>query len=158
MLAKFWRKDHFVAIQADTQETIESDSLLLYLPLALGRQLPENVRAAMISALKQPGGFLTDNGLASERLTSKLYEPDGYWRGPIWAPAMMILVAGLEDSGETEFAHDLEARFCRMALKSGMSENYDAVTGAPLRDSGYSWSASVYLIFAHELSTQAAKN
>ena len=83
MIAKFWRKDHFVAIQTDTQATIESDSLLLYMPLVLGRQLPEYVRAAMIAALKQPGGFLTENGLASERVTSKLYEADGYWRGPI---------------------------------------------------------------------------
>jgi glycogen debranching enzyme len=156
MLAKFWRKDHFVAIQADTQTTIESDSLLLYMPLVLGRQLPENVRASMIAALKQSGGFLTDNGLASERVTSKRYESDGYWRGPIWAPAMMILATGLEDSGQTEFARELKLRFCRMVLKSGTSENYDAVTGQPLRDSGYSWSASVYLIFAHEVS--AAKN
>ena len=158
MIAKFWRKDHFVAIQTDTQATIESDSLLLYMPLVLGRQLPEYVRAAMIAALKQPGGFLTENGLASERVTSKLYEADGYWRGPIWAPATMILVAGLEDGGDKEFARELKLRFCRMALRSGMSENYDAATGAPLRDSGYSWSASVYLIFAQELSTAAAKN
>jgi hypothetical protein len=70
----------------------------------------------------------------------------------------MILVAGLEDGGDKEFARELKLRFCRMALRSGMSENYDAATGAPLRDSGYSWSASVYLIFAQELSTAAAKN
>ncbi len=158
MLAKFWRGDHFVAIQADTQATIESDSLLLYMPLVLGRELPAYVRAPMIAALKQRGAFLTENGLASERVTSKLYEPDGYWRGPIWAPAMMILAAGLEDMGEHEFARELESRFCRMAQRSGMSENYDAVSGAPLRDSGYSWSASVYLIFAAELSAQAQKN
>jgi putative isomerase len=38
-----------------------------------------------------------------------------------------------------------------MAQRSGMSENYDAQTGAFLRDPAYTWTSSVYLPFAHKL-------
>jgi putative isomerase len=41
-----------------------------------------------------------------------------------------------------------------MAQKSGMSENYDAQSGAALRDPAYTWTSSVYLLFAHKLWEQ----
>jgi putative isomerase len=50
--------------------------------------------------LKAPGRFLTDHGLATESVRSPYYQPDGYWRGPIWAPSMMILIDGLAACGE----------------------------------------------------------
>lgn len=31
-----------------------------------------------------------------------------------------------------------------------MAENFDALTGKPLRDQAYTWTASVFLVLAHE--------
>jgi glycogen debranching enzyme len=118
----------------------------------LGKQLPDSVRQKMIADLKQPGQFLTSNGLATERVGSPYYESDGYWRGPIWAPSTMMIVDGLESSGERELARELKLRYCRMAVKSGFSENFDAVSGRGLRDPAYTWSSSVFLILAHQLT------
>jgi glycogen debranching enzyme len=151
LVSSYWRDGHFVALRSEDHSAIESDSLLLYLPIILGKQLPENIRAKMIADLKKRGEFLTDQGLATERLTSQYYESDGYWRGPIWAPSTFIIVQGLEASGEHEFARELKTRYCRMAAKSGFAENYDAVSGRALRDPAYTWTSSVFLIFAHEL-------
>lgn len=151
LLASYWRGGHFVALCSPAHSVVESDSLLLYLPIILGKQLPDSVRARLIADLKQPGQFLTGNGLATERLGSPYYESDGYWRGPIWAPSTIMIVDGLESSGEIEFARELKLRYCRMAARSGMSENFDAISGRGLRDPAYTWSASVFLIFAHQL-------
>jgi glycogen debranching enzyme len=109
------------------------------------------VRSKLVADLKQPGQFLTGNGLATERLGSPYYESDGYWRGPIWAPSTLMIVDGIESSGEREFARQLKLRYCRMAARSGFAENYDAASGVGLRDGAYTWSASVFLIFAHQL-------
>jgi hypothetical protein len=38
-----------------------------------------------------------------------------------------------------------------MAQQSGMHENFDAITGDGLRDPAYTWTSSVFLIFAHQL-------
>ena len=105
--------------------------------------------------MKERGKFLTEHGLATEALHSPNYTADGYWLGPIWAPEMMIITAGLEASGEKAFADDLRLRFLRTVAQSGISENFDAVTGAGLRDPAYTWTSSVFLIFAHQLQEQA---
>ncbi len=150
MLTAFWRDDHFVARHAFSHEPIESESLLLYLPILLGSRLPDDVIRHLVDNLKQNGRFLTEHGLATERVDSSYYEPDGYWRGPIWAPSTMLLVDGLHAAGEVTFARDLSARFCAMVSRSGMAENFDALTGNGLRDRAYSWTSSVFLILGHE--------
>jgi hypothetical protein len=65
----------------------------------------------------------------------------------------MLMVEGLDSVGETSLARKLREEFCQMAQQSGMYENFDAVTGEGLRDPAYTWTSSVYLIFAHQLLT-----
>jgi len=62
----------------------------------------------------------------------------------------MIAVDGLAALGEKKFARDIAARFCRLCAKSGFAENFDALTGAPLRDRAYTWTSSVFLVLAQE--------
>ena len=87
-------------------------------------------------------------GPATESPSSPLYEPDGYWRGPVWAPTTLLLVDGLDACGEHELAADVARRFVETCRRSGFAENYDAHTGEPLRDPAYTWSASVFTVLA----------
>lgn len=151
LLAYFWRTDHFVAVQANEQADVESQSLLLYLPLLLGRRLPLEVREALVARLKTPGQFLTSFGLATENLNSPFYRSKGYWRGPIWPAPMIILLDALAACGELEFAADLRRRFCDLVNTSGMAENFDALTGQGYHDFHFSWTAGIFLTLAHEL-------
>jgi len=151
MLDRCWKGSEFVAPQAGDHTAYPSQSLILYLPIVLGNRLPKPVLDQLISGLKVKGGFLTENGLATENLQSPLYEPDGYWLGPIWAPSTMVIAESLEEVGEKEFARELRLKFCKLVAKNGISENFDAITGAGLRDPAYTWTSSVFLIFAHEL-------
>ena len=151
MLARCWKGDGFVAPQAGDHTAYPSQSLILYLPIVLGRRLPKPVLDQLVAGLKIKGRFLTENGLATESLQSPFYEPDGYWLGPIWAPSTMVIAESLDEVGEKEFANDLRLRFCKLVAKSGISENFDAITGVGLRDPAYTWTSSVFLIFAHEL-------
>ncbi len=147
MLAHFWQEDHFIARRSVDGAPIAADSLLLSLPIVLGRRLPDAVLKPLIAGLKR---FITAHGLATEHPSSPHYIPDGYWRGPIWAPSTMLIIDGLRAAGEEELARDLSRKFCDMALRSGMAENYDALTGEGLRDRAYTWTSSVFLILAHE--------
>jgi hypothetical protein len=151
LLDRFWKGDHFVAIRTENDSVVDSESLLLYIPIILGDKLPPDVQQKLVSGLMRPGRFRTAHGFATEALTSPFYTPDGYWRGPIWAPSSMLIAEGLDSMGRKQIAHDLRKDFCEMAQKSGMSENYDAKTGRGLRDPAYTWTSSVYLIFAHRL-------
>jgi putative isomerase len=151
MLSTLWRKDHFVAIRASDGAAIDSQSLLLYIPIILGKRLPSDVRHKLIQGLTEPGRYRTAHGFATEPLRSKYYTTDGYWRGPIWAPATMLLAEGLDSAGEHVLAKKVREDFCRMVQQSGMYENFDAISGDGLRDPAYTWTSSVFLIFAHQL-------
>src|SRR5271157_355805 len=153
LLDKFWREGRFVALHEGDHRVIDSDSLILYMPIMLGAELPEGVRKELISKLKKPRHFLTDHGLATEPLASPNYIEDGYWRGPIWAPSTFLIVEGVDAAGDHEFANDLRRRFCDLVMKGGFAENFGARTGAALRDPAYTWTASVFLMFAQELES-----
>lgn len=149
MLAHFWDGEKFVAY-LHGKKVQTGDSLLLYIPIVLGARLPQEIREKLIEDLKDESRFLTVNGLATESVKSSYYTPDGYWRGPIWAPSTMLLIDGIRSAGDLAFASELSRRFCRMANENGMAENYDALTGEGLRDLAFTWTSSVYLILANE--------
>ncbi|MBU06278.1 MAG: hypothetical protein CL877_10065 [Dehalococcoidales bacterium] len=120
-------------------------SLLPYLVIVLGDKLPPEVISKIKSDFHGQGGFLTKNGLSTEALSSHYYESDGYWRGPIWAPAMYLIIDGLLSSGQKQFAKALANKFCNMCIQSGFYENFDAVTGNGLRDPAYTWTSSIFI-------------
>ncbi|CRK82308.1 amylo-alpha-1,6-glucosidase [Neobacillus massiliamazoniensis] len=150
MIDHFWDGSRFVAKRSGTHERIESDSLVLYIPVILGNRLPSEILTRLVEDIKNRG-FLTPFGLATELPESSFYRHDGYWRGPIWAPTTLLIVDGLLSSGEKELALEIARRFCAMASKSGMAENYNALTGEGLRDPAFTWTSSVFLILANLL-------
>ena len=124
------------------------------MPIVLGERLPGDIQEALVKSIRT---FLTRYGLATEHPESPKYSRDGYWRGPIWAPSTMLVASGLLDIGETALARTIASRFCRMCAKSGFAENFDALTGAGLCDKAYTWTSSVFLVLAHELSRRKGK-
>lgn len=151
LIDAFWNGEKFVTRKTGTHEVNDkSKSLMSYLPIVLGKRLPKHIREKMVSDLKKEGYLLTPYGLASESPKSSLYEPDGYWRGPIWAPTTLIVIDGLKECGEVDLAKEIAKRFCDTCMKSGFAENFDALTGKALRDVSYTWTTSVFLVLAHE--------
>ncbi len=149
LIDELWDGEKFIIRKTDGVTVKESNSLMRFLPLVLGDRLPSDIRETMVEDL-WTSGIVTDHGPATEHPESPLYQADGYWRGPIWAPTTMIIVDGLNACGETEKAEEAARRFCDMCLENGFGENFNALTGESLRDPAYTWTASVFLILAHE--------
>lgn len=140
-----WRIDHFVSPRSGDHVVAVGDSLVAYMPLLLADRLDEAQRAALVQGVQR---FVTPHGLATENPQSPLYEPDGYWRGPVWAPSTLLIISGLLACGEKQLAAKIARSFCRTCGQSGMAENFDALTGEGLRDRAYTWTASVFQILA----------
>ncbi len=153
MLSCCFKDGKPIARTAYTHQTVSNDSLILYLPVILGDLLPENILNGLIKVLKS-SRFYTDYGFATESPQSQFYQSDGYWRGPIWAPSSMIIIDGLDRSNEKRLAFEAARRFAEIISKSGFAENFDALTGEGLRDRAYTWTASTFLILAHEYLTE----
>ena len=152
MLSVLYKDGQPCALYGLDNRVLYCDSLLLYIPIVLGKRLPEDIREHCIKVLKSDK-FVTSHGFATESPASSYYEPDGYWRGPIWAPSTYIILEGLSACGEDEFVKEMVVRYCNMMTQSGCAENYDALTGEGLRDRAYTWTASVMFVLAHEYLT-----
>ena len=123
------------------------------MPIVLGERLPREVAERLAERI---ASHLTPYGLATEHPDSPHYEPDGYWRGPIWAPATVLVEDGLRRAGHTGLADDISHRFRSLCETSGFAENFDALTGAGLRDRAYTWTASGYLLLAGDHHARAS--
>ncbi len=146
LMTKLWTGECFQAIHSVSGEpSAASDSVFRCLPIILGYRLPEEICDILE---RQISRHITDWGPATEHVDSACYEPNGYWRGPIWAPPTMILVDGLVRAGKNEMAVDIGKRFCALCVKSGFAENFNAITGEPLCDPAYTWTSSVFLILS----------
>ena len=145
LLDQLWTGDRFVARGAAGGDTWGSASLLDLMPIVLGEYLPGEVSSALADHIK---AHLTPYGLATELPSSPHYLADGYWRGPIWAPATVLVEDGLRRAGHHRLADDVSARFRALCETHGFAENFDALSGTGLRDRAYTWTASSYLLLA----------
>ncbi|MFP4548506.1 MAG: amylo-alpha-1,6-glucosidase [Fidelibacterota bacterium] len=151
MIDELWMKDQFVTKNSLTGEyNQKSHAFLNYTPILLGEKLPSEIRHQLIKILKAPNSIVTPYGPASEHPDSPYFKEDGYWRGAVWAPQYFFLVEGLKRCGEEEWAQELAIIYCKMCEKAGFPENFSALDGGPLKDSGYSWTSSVFLMLAYE--------
>ncbi|MFE0256660.1 amylo-alpha-1,6-glucosidase [Streptomyces sp. NPDC059010] len=145
MLDELWTGDRFVARGVDSGDTWHSAGLLDLMPIVLGELLPDEISGVLAARVE---AHLTPYGLATERTTSPHYLSDGYWRGPIWAPATVLVEDGLRRAGHHRSADEISARFRGLCETHGFAENFDALTGRGLRDRAYTWTAASYLLLA----------
>jgi len=153
LVEELWTGEVFIARGALSGRPSTASSLLNLLPLVLGERLPGPIREALADRLRL---HLTEHGPATEPVGSPRYASDGYWRGPIWAPSTALIEDGLRGSGFPELADTVRDRFLRLCEASGFAENFDAETGAGLRDKAYTWTAAVYLMFAADRVARAS--
>jgi hypothetical protein len=150
LLRHSWKNDRFVApVSMSHAFDPAPTSLLALMPLALGKRLDPAKYSLLVQILERD--FLTPHGPATESPSSPLYLPEGYWRGPIWAPSTYLIVDGLTRAGYHTLAKDIARRFCNMVRDAGGHyENYNAITGKGLCDQGYTWTASVHILLLNE--------
>ncbi|MET7695886.1 glycogen debranching protein [Streptomyces sp. NPDC005483] len=147
LLGELWDGERFLSRPAHDGTPAPSSSLLDLMPIVLGDRLPLEVRDRLAEQIE---AHLTAFGLATEHPASPHYEPDGYWRGPIWAPVTVLIEDGLRRAGHEHLANEISARFRALCETSGFAENFDALTGQGLRDRAYTWTASSYLLLARD--------
>jgi glycogen debranching enzyme len=146
MIDRLWNREQFVSLCLPTGKPFpDGDCLLNFIPIILGKRLPKRYRDRLAAALKPGGRFVTRYGPATENPASPLYNREGYWRGPIWAPETLMIVDGLRRGGYAQQADAISERFCDLCARSGFAENFDARSGEALCDKAYTWTSSTFL-------------
>lgn len=78
------------------------------------------------------------------------FDPNRYWRGPVWLDQALYGVEALENYGYNEEARNLTYKLFDNArgvlLSNPINENYNPLTGEALHAKNFSWSAAAYYL------------
>jgi len=143
----FWNGERFVGIENYTHEPVATDSLVYYLPIILGRRLPQEIIDKMTEDLMKEGEFLTPSGLCIEKLDSDFFRLSGMSRGWVLPPSNLMILTGMYSAGKTKEAKTIARRYCDACAKWGLSMLLDPVRGTP---NGFActWPACTFLVLA----------
>jgi alpha,alpha-trehalase len=76
------------------------------------------------------------------------FEPQRYWRGPVWLIMNWMLIDGLRRSGRADLATRLRHDSLALVERTGFAEYFNPLTGESLGGSAFSWTAAIYLHLA----------
>ena len=147
MLDKLWNGERFVAVTNHNHEVVATDSVVYYLPLVLGKRLPQAVIDKMTADLLVEGDFLTPFGLCVEKLESEFFRLSGMSRGWVLPASNLLILTGMYNAGKAAEAKKIARRYCDACAKWGVSMLLDPIRGTP---NGFacSWSANTFLVLA----------
>ena len=147
MLDKLWNGERFVAITNHSHEVVATDSVIYYLPLVLGKRLPQAVIDRMTADLLVEGDYLTPFGLCVEKLESDFFRLSGMSRGWVLPASNLLILTGMYNAGKVAEAKMIARRYCDACAKWGISMLLDPIRGTP---NGFacSWSANTFLVLA----------
>jgi len=84
------------------------------------------------------------------------YEPQRYWRGPVWLVTNYMIADGLRNAGELAVADRIAQSSLELITKSGFAEYYDPKTGEPLGGGRFTWTAAMVIEFLRAQEAELA--
>jgi len=77
-----------------------------------------------------------------------------FWRGDVWPSTNYQIASGLAAYGHKELAAVIADKTVANAIKNGISEHYDSVSGLPLGVPDYCMSATLVTLMLDGLTSQ----
>lgn len=90
-----------------------------------------NQRSSAVRSLADPNAFGGRFGPSGVHPDEPMYDPDSYWRGPVWPQIAYLLCNALDRSpSETEVSEALRGRTIDGAVRSGFAEYWSATSAS----------------------------
>ncbi len=112
MIRVFWNGERFVGRRSGTHEVVDGESLIFYRVLVLGHRLPQEIIDRMAEDLTEGNGYLTPQGLVSQRMTSREFNKLAFGNGGIIPPDSILVTDGLYRCGKVELAKKAAKAYC----------------------------------------------
>ncbi len=84
-------------------------------------------------------------GVPSSDPRDVTFEPQRYWRGPVWVLLNWMIAEGLADVGRADPAERLRATTLDLVRRNGFCEYFDPTNGEGIGGQGFSWTAALTL-------------
>ena len=148
LIGELWvsRRQRFCAWDLRRDQREPEDTVVSFGPL-LDPDLPRPVVAAICRELESPSFHPRRGGLHylvptyDERAAG--FDPERYWRGPIWLNTNWLLWHGLRQHGRHALAAEIVASSVELVRHSGFREYFDPLDGSGRGSDRFSWSAAL---------------
>jgi putative isomerase len=120
----------FLSVNRDTLEKIPVATIGSWIPLHAG--VPTKAQAKRMAEVLQTPSWQTPLPVPTVDRQDNRYKSNGYWRGDVWPPTNYQVASGLAAYGHKDLAADIADKTVANAIKNGISEHYDSISGRKL--------------------------
>lgn len=118
-----------------------------FMPLWCGIKLPPGLAAEMIAKyLINPKHFFGARPFPCVAYSDRRYEPEKWWRGPVWPNIAWVMTEVLRMHGfEREHKESVRRLLDMMTRSEDLSELYSSSTGKPLGATALGWTCAMFM-------------
>lgn len=131
----------FLSVRKDTMEKIPVATISSWVPLSAG--VPTKKMARRMAEVLSSDSWMTPLPVPTVDRKDPRWKSRDFWRGDVWPSTNYQIASGLADYGHTQLAALISDKTVENAIKNGISEHYDSITGKPLGVPDYCMSATI---------------
>lgn len=135
------RAGTFLSVRRDTLEKIPVATIGSWIPLAAG--VPTEAMARRMAEVLASPAWMTPLPVPTVDRNDRRWKSDAFWRGDVWPPTNYQIAGGLAAYGHADLAAEIADKTIANALRQGISEHYDSLTGKPLGVRDYCMSCTL---------------
>jgi len=143
MRARMEEEGIWYSTMGESYEKIRVKSWAIFAPMYAGLLSKEEAEFLIENYLNNADEFATPFGVPTVPKSEKSYDPDGFWRGPVWMASNWVLYHAFSDYGYTDEAEKIRTDSLALLEKSGFRERFNPETGEGLGAHQFTWGALV---------------
>ncbi len=120
----------FLSVERDSLKKIPVATIGSWIPLHAG--IPTKSQAKRMADVLQTPSWQTPLPLPTVDRKDKRFKANDFWRGDMWPSTNYQVASGLADYGYKDLAADITDKTIANAIKNGISERYDSISGKTL--------------------------
>lgn len=131
----------FLSVKRDTMEKIPVATISSWIPLTAG--VPTKAMAKRMAQVLATDAWQTPLPVPTVDRTDSRWKSSRFWRGDVWPPTNYQIASGLAAYGHADLAADISDKTIANAIKNGINEHYDSISGKPLGVKDYCMSSTL---------------
>jgi putative isomerase len=131
----------FLSVKKETMKKIPVATISSWVPLAAG--VPTKEMAKRMAEVLATDSWQTPLPLPTVDRKDPRWKSNDFWRGDVWPSTNYQIASGLAAYGYTDLAALIADKTVENAIRNGISEHYDSVSGKPLGVMDYCMSATI---------------
>jgi glycogen debranching enzyme len=142
----------FLSVKRDTMEKIRVATISSWIPLTAG--VPTKAMANRMAEVLASDVWQTPLPVPTVDPTDPRWRSKGFWRGDVWPSTNYQIAGGLAAYGHADLAASIADKTVANAIKNGINEHYDSISGKGIGVKDYCMSCTLVTMMLDGLTRE----